>query len=106
MADEIIVLITASSDAEASTISHALVNEHLAACVNIIPAIHSVFFWDGKTQESSEVLLIGKSRRQLIGKIISRVRMLHSYSVPEIIALPIIAGSPDYLEWIQASTKD
>ncbi len=105
MADEVIVLITAGSDDEAGTIGRALVDEHLAACVNIISGVRSLFFWEGKTQNSRETLLICKSRRQCIEGLVRRVKDLHSYSVPEIIAIPIVAGSRDYLDWIKASTK-
>jgi periplasmic divalent cation tolerance protein len=105
MADEVIVLITAASDSEAAKIARSLVEGHLAACVNILPGVRSLFFWDGKTRDERETLLICKSRSPLMNKIIQRVRSLHSYSVPEIIALPIIAGSPDYLEWVGEMTK-
>ena len=104
MADEVIVLITASSKEEAVTIGRALVDEHLGACVNIIPEVFSLFFWEGKTQDARETLLIVKSRLSLMDKIIARVKSLHSYSVPEVIALPIIAGSQEYLDWVEAST--
>ncbi len=104
MNDGIVVLITASSDIEAARIAEVLVGEHLAACVNIVSGIQSVFFWDEKIQNSRESLLICKSRSGLLQNLISRVKALHSYSVPEIIALPIVGGSPDYLEWIRKST--
>jgi periplasmic divalent cation tolerance protein len=100
----IVVLITAGSDEEAARIAHALVDEHLAACVNIIPAIQSVFFWESKTQTTRESLLVCKSRASLLQRIIDRVKALHSYSVPEIIALPIFGGASDYLAWVQEST--
>ncbi len=104
MADEIIVLVTAASGEEASAIARALVNEHLAACVNIAAEVQSVFFWEGKTQDARESLLICKSRLPLLDELIRRVKQLHSYSVPEIIALPIIAGSREYLGWLREST--
>jgi periplasmic divalent cation tolerance protein len=104
MADEVIVLITASSKEEAVNIGTALVDEHLGACVNIVPDVFSVFFWEGKTQDARETLLIVKSRLSLMDKIIARVKTLHSYSVPEVIALPVIAGSQEYLDWVKAST--
>jgi periplasmic divalent cation tolerance protein len=105
MADEVIVLITASSKEEAVNIGKVLVDEHLGACVNIVPEIFSIFSWDGKTQEAHETLLIVKSKRSLMDKIIARVKSLHSYSVPEVIALSIIAGSKEYLDWVTASTS-
>ena len=105
MADEIIVLITASSKEEAITIGTTLVDEHLAACVNIIPEIFSLFFWQGKMQDAIETLLVVKSNLSLMERVISRVKSLHSYSVPEIIALPIISGSREYLEWMKSAVK-
>jgi len=105
MADEIIVLITASSEQEAVNIGSALVSEHLAACVNIVPNVRSLFFWEGKTQDANESLLIAKSRAQLLGQLISRVKSLHSYTVPEVIALPILGGSHEYLAWLNDSTS-
>jgi len=105
MADEIIVLITASNKEEVSTIGLALVQEHLAACVNIIPKIRSLFIWEGKTQDEQETLLIVKSRLPLLDQLISRVRSLHSYKLPEILALPIVGGSADYLNWLSETTK-
>lgn len=105
MADEIIVLITASNKDEAATISTSLVDERLAACVNIVPEVRSLFFWEGKTQDERETLLIVKSRLPLLETLISRVKSLHSYTVPEIIALPIVGGSTDYLRWLRDTTK-
>jgi periplasmic divalent cation tolerance protein len=102
----VIVLITASSDGEAVKIAATLVNEHLAACVNIVPEVRSLFFWEGKTQDAREVLLVCKSRLPLIEKLIKRVKGLHSYAVPEIIALPIVAGSREYLDWVKGTVKE
>ena len=102
----IIVLITASSGDEAVKIAAALVNEHLAACVNIVPEVRSLFFWEGKTQDARETLLVCKSRLPLIEKLIVRVKELHSYTVPEIIALPIVAGSREYLTWVKETVKE
>ena len=106
MGDEVIVLITAASDSEAEKIARALVGERLAACANIVPGVRSLFFWEGKTQDERETLMICKSTLSLMSKIIQRVRTLHSYSVPEIVALPIIAGSPEYLAWVRETTKE
>ena len=103
--DEVIILITASSGDEAVKIATALVNERLAACVNIVPEVRSLFFWEGKAQDAREALLICKSRQPLLEELISFVKSLHSYAVPEVIALPIIAGSREYLDWIRESTK-
>lgn len=105
MADEIVVLITASNKDEAAIIGKALVDERLAACVNIMPGVRSLFFWEGKTQDAHETLLLVKSRLLLMEKLVSRVKSLHSYAVPEVIALPIVAGAADYLGWLRESTK-
>ena len=103
--DGVIVLITASSHDEAEKIASALIDEHLAACVNIVPEVRSLFFWEGKTQDAREVLLICKGRLQFVEKLIIRVRELHSYTVPEIIAIPIVAGSREYLDWVEKTVK-
>ncbi|HRY29892.1 MAG TPA: divalent-cation tolerance protein CutA [Elusimicrobiota bacterium] len=99
----IVVLITASSSAESARLSKALVKERLAACVNIVPGLRSVYRWKGRIESSAERLLIAKTRRSKLPQLIRRVRQLHSYSVPEIIALPMLAGHADYLRWIAAS---
>ena len=106
MAGEIIVLITASSEDEAAKIGSALVDEHLAACVNIVPGVRSLFFWEGKTQDERELLLICKSRQPLLERIIARVKSLHSYTVPEVVALPVTGGSEDYLRWLREATRE
>jgi periplasmic divalent cation tolerance protein len=105
MADEIIVLITAANNDEAGRIATALVDGRFAACVNIVPGVRSLFFWEGKTQNETETLLIAKSRLPLLEQLIMLVKSLHSYTVPEIIALPIIGGSADYLSWLRETTK-
>ncbi len=101
----IVILITASSAEEGEKIADFLIGRHLAACVNIIPSIKSFFFWEGKIERESEVLLVVKSRRSLLDNIIEDVKQLHSYEVPEIIALPIIGGSNEYLKWVEESTS-
>jgi len=103
--DEIIVLITTSNRDEAARIGKALVDEHLAACVNIVPEVRSLFFWEGKTREEQETLLICKSRLSRMEQIEARVKSLHSYAVPELLALPIVAGSREYLDWVKDTTK-
>jgi periplasmic divalent cation tolerance protein len=106
MGDEIVVLITASSGDEAALIGKTLTDERLAACVNIIREVRSLFFWEGKTQDEREALLIVKSRLPLMEKLVAKVKSLHSYSVPEILALPVVAGSREYLDWLQEATKE
>lgn len=106
MGDEIVVLITASTRDEAAKIGAALVDQHLAACVNIVPEVRSLFFWEGKTQDALETLLICKSRLQRMEQLIACVKSLHSYAVPEVIALPVVSGSRDYLDWVKDATKE
>ncbi len=105
MADEIVLFITAGSDDEAANIARTLVNEHLVACANIISGVRSLFFWEGSTQDEQETLIVLKSRLPLMDKIIPRVKELHSYSEPEVIALPIVSGSRSYLDWIGEVTR-
>ena len=103
--DHLLVSITASSAEEAERIAEALVQERLAACVNIVPSITSIYRWQGEVHRDSEVLLIAKSRSELFESLAARVKELHSYEVPEIIALPIAAGSKTYLNWIDESVQ-
>lgn len=106
MTDAVMVFITAGSEEEASTIAGRLVDEHLIACANVVAGIRSIFFWEGKTQDAQEVLLICKSRQGRLPDLIERVKSLHSYTVPEIVALPIVAGSEEYLRWLQDTVKE
>ena len=102
----ITIFITVGSAEEGENIGKALVEERLIACVNIIPGIRSIFHWEGKICDEEELLLIAKSKEGLFHKIKERVIELHSYDVPEIIALPIPWGSEDYLKWIGEVTVD
>lgn len=104
-AASVVVLVTCPSKEEAEKIAQHIVNEKLAACVNIVPGLTSYFWWEGKVEKSSEVLLVVKSKLNLIEELISEIRKNHSYTVPEIIALPILAGNKDYLEWLDKSVK-
>lgn len=101
----IVVLVTASSKKEARKIAHSLLQDKLAACVNIISNVESLFWWEGKIDQEGEFLLVIKSRKALATKLINKVKSLHSYAVPEIIALPIIRGNKKYLEWINGATS-
>jgi len=102
----IVVFITVPSREVGETISHALVNNQLAACVNIVPGISSIYQWKGSIESDKELLLVAKSRTPLLDKIIAAVKQHHPYEVPEVIALPIIAGSDDYMAWIDESTSE
>jgi len=99
------VLVTAKDTSEAKRIAKALLEVKLIACANIIKDVQSLFFWDGKINKASEVLLVLKSKRSLFHKIVKVVKSVHSYEVPEIIALPIINGYNPYLKWIDRSTR-
>ncbi len=99
----VVFYITAQGMVEANQIAMALVNERLAACVNIIPQVHSFFWWEGKIDNAYESMLIGKTDTDKIGAIKKRVKEIHSYDVPEIIFLPITAGYEPYLNWIKRS---
>lgn len=101
----IIILVTAGNKKEAQGIARSLINSKLAACVNIVDKVDSLFFWEGKIDRAKEYLLIIKSKKEKLTKITKLVKSLHSYKVPEIIALPIIAGDKPYLRWIDASLR-
>jgi periplasmic divalent cation tolerance protein len=102
-AEYCVIHITASSDEEARRIAAALVAEHLVACCSILPGVRSIYRWNGNVQEDEELLLMCKSRSELFSRIVTRVRELHSYEVPEIIRVPIDEGSTPYLKWIDES---
>jgi len=104
MAAYCLVYITASSEAEAEKIGDTLVRERLAACANRHP-IKSTFWWEGKVDRDDEVALVVKTKSSLVDEVVTRVKELHSYQVPCIVALPIVAGNPDFLDWIGDSTK-
>lgn len=101
----VVVLVTAKDKKEAQKISAGLIKSKLAACVNIIDKVDSIFFWAGKIDQAKESLLLVKSKKEKLPKIIKLVRSLHSYEVPEIIAIPIIAGDKPYLRWIDAALR-
>jgi periplasmic divalent cation tolerance protein len=105
MSDHIVVYVTAPSMDEARAIAAGLLEEHLAACVNIVPTVESHYWWEGKREKADEALLVIKTRGALLESLIAKVRGLHSYTVPEVIALPLVGGNPDYLAWIQEETR-
>lgn len=96
----IVVLSTADNMETASTIARALTEEGEAACVNIVPGIRSVYRWQGKLCEDEELLMVIKTTEARFDAVRSRVRALHSYELPEVIALPVVAGDEEYLRWL------
>ena len=100
----IVVLVTCGSEEEALRIANALVEEHLAACVNLVSPIRSIYRWEGKIWDEKEWLLIIKTQKKRFQELEKIVKSLHSYSVPEIISLPIVKGSSSYLKWISENT--
>lgn len=105
MTDAIVILVTAGSEAEAEKIARALVEEQLAACVNILNPIRSIYRWQGQVADDREWLLLIKTRAERFAAVESRVKALHSYQVPEVIALPIVTGAEGYLRWLRESVS-
>ena len=101
--DPIVVFLTASSVEEATRLADLLIGAHLAACVQILPEMESVYRWQGKIERQSEILLIAKTIAAKFADLEREVRALHSYETPEIVALPLVAGSTPYLEWLANS---
>lgn len=97
--------ITAGSKEQAETIAQTLVEERLCACCNIISGVESIYRWEGKVTKDAELLIILKTRRTLIPKIIKRVKEIHSYEIPEVIFAELTDGYPPYLKWVEESTK-
>lgn len=104
MSEPIVVLVTCGSEEEAVKIAHSLVENRLAACVNLISPIRSIYRWEGKICDEIEWLLIIKTQQQRVEALEEKVKSLHSYSVPEIISLPIVKGASSYLEWLLEET--
>lgn len=102
-----VVLINAPAE-DAAPLARALVERKLAACVNVIPAVTSIYFWEGAIQQDQESTLLVKTRLTLVAELTAAVKELHSYTVPEVIALPLARGrgNAEYLGWLRAETKD
>jgi periplasmic divalent cation tolerance protein len=100
MTDKIVVFSTCGSEEEAVRIARTVIEAQLAACVNIVPAIRSIYRWQDSIQDEQEWLLVMKTKRDLFTALSARLQTVHSYEVPEAIALPIVDGLPDYLAWI------
>jgi periplasmic divalent cation tolerance protein len=105
MTDALVVLVTAPTADRAAEIARAVVEERLAACGNVVPGLRSIYRWEGKLQDEAEALLLLKTTRDRFEALRARVLALHPYQVPEVIALPVEAGSAPYLAWIAGETR-
>jgi len=105
MSEAIVVLVTCGSEEEAVKIANSLVEERLAACVNIISPVRSIYRWEGKIWDEKEWMLIIKTQKKRFEELEKKVKSLHSYSVPEIIALPVVEGFASYLKWLEETTE-
>jgi periplasmic divalent cation tolerance protein len=103
--DKVVIMVTAASRRECRKIARRLIEEKLAACVNITQPIQSVYRWEGRTDHSKEFLMFIKTNRDLFPQIKTEISLIHSYHTPEIICLPIIDGSPNYLQWVSDSVR-
>jgi periplasmic divalent cation tolerance protein len=103
--ENIVIFITTGTDGEARRVAEALLEQRKASCINIVPTVTSLFWWKDRIESDQESLLIVKSKASLLDEIVSLVKGIHSYEVPEVIALPIIGGNPDYLNWIGEETQ-
>jgi periplasmic divalent cation tolerance protein len=99
-----VVLVTAPAD-EAERLGRALVGERLAACVNVVPGVRSIYRWEGEVQADDEVLLVIKTSETRVAELVGRVNELHSYDLPEVLALPAVGGSLAYLEWVTEESR-
>jgi periplasmic divalent cation tolerance protein len=105
MTDGRVVLVTVPDAAVAATLCRALIEERLAACGNIVPGVTSIYRWEGEIREDSELMVVLKTREDVFPRLLERIVELHPYDVPEILALPVIAGHAEYLAWIGRSTQ-
>jgi periplasmic divalent cation tolerance protein len=101
----VLVYVTTSSREEADTIARSVVGCRLAACANVFPGMTSYFWWEGKVQAEQEVSIILKSREDLVEPLVAKIKELHSYECPCVVALPIAQGNPEFLEWIATATR-
>ena len=102
---KVVVFVTASSEEEAEKIASLLLEKRKAACVSVVPRVSSRFWWQGKLDSVQESLLIVKTRAALVPELTDIVKKAHRYSVPEIVALPVVAGNKDYLDWVDRETS-
>jgi len=100
-----VVLVTAPDAETAARIARALVEERLIACANLVPGIRSIYRWQGQVADEPEVLLVLKTRESACSAVAARVKALHPYALPEVVALPVVAGSEAYLDWVLAESE-
>jgi periplasmic divalent cation tolerance protein len=105
MTDKIIVLSSCATEADAERLARALVEGRFAACVNIVPGARSFYHWKGEIESSQEFLLLVKTSRDLFPALRAEIEKLHPYELPEIVAIPIVAGSDNYLAWLQSNLR-
>ena len=103
MTDKIVVLSTCASEEEAEKLARSLVGQHLAACVNVIPRVRSYYRWQGAIESADEYMLVIKSSRARMPDLLASLQKEHSYEVPEALALPVVDGAPNYLNWLDSS---
>ncbi len=101
----VIVLVTAPDGQVAETLARKLLEDRLVACVNIVPGLRSHYWWEGKIETADEVLMLLKARRDDVPAIAERLRGMHPYEVPEVIAAPVVGGLRAYLDWVEAETE-
>jgi len=104
MEEIVVVIVTVGTEQKGIEIGKALIEERLAACVNLLKGVRSLFLWKGSLTEDQEILMLIKTRRSIFPKLMDRVVELHPYQVPEIIALPVVEGSSSYLQWVAEMT--
>jgi len=105
MTDKIVVFSTCSTPEEAAKIARKLIDERLAACVNVAPRVRSFYRWKGAIEEADECMLVIKSSRDLFERLRLELEKVHTYEVPEVVAVPVVDGAPNYLNWVDAELK-
>jgi periplasmic divalent cation tolerance protein len=105
MTDKIVVLTGCAAEADAERMARALIEGRLAACVNVVPGVRSFYHWKGATESTQEYLLIIKTSRDLFGALRAEMEKLHPYELPELLALPVVAGAENYLSWLQSNLR-
>ncbi|MDO8689475.1 MAG: divalent-cation tolerance protein CutA [Dehalococcoidia bacterium] len=100
-----VVLVTTPSPEEGRRIARAVLELRLAACVNLVPGVRSMFWWQGKLEEAEETLMVLKTKQEVLPQLIEEIKRLHSYTVCEVIVIPITEGNPAYLDWIEETVR-